>query len=75
MINKVKSISSIYILGSHFMRLSIIALLENCFFFQTNSFSKCNTCTKLDAQLQATRDPIKRDEIKGLIKAHNYRQM
>lgn len=42
---------------------------------QTNSFSKCNTCTKLDAQLQATRDPIKRDEIKGLIKAHNYRQM
>ncbi|XP_062566153.1 uncharacterized protein LOC134228510, partial [Saccostrea cucullata] len=42
---------------------------------QTNSFSKCNTCTKLDAQLQVTRDPLEREEIKGLIKAHNYRQM
>lgn len=29
MINKVKSIFLIYILGSYFMRLSIIVLLEN----------------------------------------------
>lgn len=45
------------------------------FALQTNSFSKCTTCTSLDRQLENTICPKKRAELHALQEIHNERQM
>lgn len=42
---------------------------------QTNSFSRCSTCTTLTTRIEKTRDGKEREELKKKILAHNNRQM